>query len=185
MIFKKEKSLRYGMEEMEGFKYIKATRDYLDYLEEHLTNVAKAFAELSDACDGMQWVGDDYTWHALRQEILKHDLSKFSKEEFVQYRNKFFKINDCDDINVEFKKAFEHHKVNNTHHWESIRTDCFGNIEKDIVHMVVDWTAMGYKFGGTAEEYYISNKDKIVIPDGYEDFIQELFDKIRKFKHKN
>lgn len=42
---------------MQGQDYIDKTRLYLDYLEEHLNNVAKAFADLSDACEGMYWVG--------------------------------------------------------------------------------------------------------------------------------
>jgi len=30
--------------------------------------------------------------------------------------------------------------------------------------MVLDWMAMGLKFGDTAEEYYENNRDKIKIP---------------------
>lgn len=179
-LFKKEKRLKYGMEEMEGFKYIKTSRDYLSYLEEHLTNVAKAFAEVSDACDGMVWVGDDYTWHTLRQEVLNHDISKFSKYEFTQYRDKFFRVDDLESIDADFDEAWEHHKINNTHHNESIRTDYRGNTEKDIIHMVIDWTAMGYKFGDNAEDYFNKNKDTITIPEGYDSFLQEVFNRIRK-----
>lgn len=180
MFNKNKEELRYGMNEMEGFKYIKSTREYLDYLENHLNNIAKAFAELSDACDGMVWVGDDYTWHTLRKEVLEHDLSKFSKEEFIQYRDKFFPVKVEKHHESEFEKAFENHKANNTHHFESIRTDYRGNTEKDIVHMIIDWTAMGYKFGDNAESFYNKNRDKIIIPDGYEDFLQEIFRRLRK-----
>lgn len=179
-VFKDKQRKKYRMEEIEGFKYIKSTREYLDYLEEHLNNVGKAFIEVSDACDGMVWVGDDYSWHTLRAEVLNHDISKFSKEEFTQYRNKFFPVKREQEHDADFNLALNHHKLNNTHHHESIRTDCHGNIEKDIVHMVIDWTAMGYKFGDTAERYYLKNKDTIKIPKGYESFLEEIFHRLRK-----
>lgn len=38
---------------MKGQDYIDKSRQYLDYLEEHLNNVQFAFTEVSDACDGM------------------------------------------------------------------------------------------------------------------------------------
>jgi hypothetical protein len=40
---------------MKGQDYIDKTREYLNYLEEHLENVRRAFCELSDICVGMHW----------------------------------------------------------------------------------------------------------------------------------
>ena len=49
--------------------------------------------------------------------------------------------------------------------------------------MVIDWTAMGYKFGDTAQEYYEANKDKIVIKEiALYNFMYEIFDKIALYK---
>lgn len=45
------KELKFGLA-MDGYEQIAKTREYLDYIEEHLHNVNKAFIELSDACDG-------------------------------------------------------------------------------------------------------------------------------------
>ena len=54
------------IDRMKGQDYIDKSREYLDYLEEHLENVRQAFIELSNACDGkMMWVGDDFAWHTL------------------------------------------------------------------------------------------------------------------------
>jgi len=161
---------------MEGQECIDNTRKYLDYLEEHLNNIAKAFQEVSEACDGMAWVGDDYTWHSLRREVEMHDLSKFSKEEFTQYRDKFFtsfeEFADKDSINLEFDKAWDNHKKENHHHWETATT------EDDIVHMIVDWTAMGYKFGDTAQKYYEANMDDIKVDKKHLPFMYEIFKRI-------
>jgi len=172
---------------MVGQEYIDRTRAYLDYLEEHFNNIRKAFQELSEACDGMPWVGDDCTWHKLRQEICYHDVSKFSAEEFTQYRDKFFPLHiPSNEDNSNFKKAWEHHYTNNEHHCEFINNlpsedinTKPGLVERYLVHMLVDWTAMGYKFGDTAEKYYEANKAKINLHKEHEDFIYTIFDKLK------
>ena len=161
---------------MDGQDYIDKTREYLDYIEDHLNNVKRAFIELSRACEGMWWVGDDCSWHTLRRRVEMHDLSKFSKEELVQYRGSFYPVKGGGKENNEWIKAWEHHKQMNTHHHESV-VDFL-----DIVHMVIDWTAMGYKFGDTAQQYYESNQDKIKLSDEHIKFMYEIFSYIRKGK---
>lgn len=160
------------IDRMKGQDYIDKTREYLDYLEEHLENVRKAFIEVSKACDGMWWVGDDMTWHTLREDVIHHDLSKFSIEEFVQYRERFYPINGEELAYSCIEKAWEHHKRNNRHHHETA-VSC-----ADIVHMVIDWTAMGYKFGDTAQQYYEKNKDKIRLSEDNKSFMYEIFDRL-------
>lgn len=166
-------------EEMAGLELVRKTRDYCDYLEDHLRNVARAFMYLSSACAGMAWVSDDYVWWSLREQVLNHDVSKFSVEEFVQYRRKFFPADgqDADRAEVEagFMEAWENHKRLNPHHHESAY--CYA----DIVHMVVDWTAMGYKFGDTAQTYYEKNKEKISLTPQNEAFLSEIFDHIARY----
>ena len=164
------------IDRMNGQNYIDKTREYLNYLEEHLENVRKAFIELSESCDGMAWVGDDCTWHTLRAEVINHDLSKFTKEEFVQYRDSFFPVTDVDKKHSGFDASWENHKEQNHHHHESV--DHYA----DLVHMVIDWTAMGYKFGDTAQEYYESNKDKMSLSDEHENFIYQIFGRVAEHK---
>lgn len=161
------------IERMTGQDYIDKSRKYLDYLEEHLNNVKRAFNELSKACDSMWWVGDDMTWHTLRTHVIHHDLSKFTKEEFTQYRDSFFPVNDCDKKCSGFDGAWENHKKENDHHHESA-TDLI-----HIVHMVIDWTAMGYKFGDTAQQYYEANQEKIALSDDHKEFMYTIFNKIK------
>jgi hypothetical protein len=122
----------------------------------------------------MQWVTDDYIWHTIRAEIEFHDVSKFSQEEFVPYREKFFPVVGEIPNAAAFKAAWEHHKKHNSHHHETART------EMDIVHMVVDWTAMGYRFGNTAEEYYEKIKSKLSEEIRTSKFLQEIFAQMRK-----
>lgn len=164
------------IDRMAGQDYIEKTRQYLDYLEEHLENVRLAFIELSNACDGMMWVGDDCSWHTLRQEVICHDLSKFSKWEFTQYRAQFFPVDETDKEHSDFALAWENHKDENPHHHEVAENYL------DIVHMIVDWTAMGYKFGDTPREYYERNKDKISLADDHRVFMLEIFDRLEAYR---
>lgn len=164
------------VDRMTGQDYIEKTRGYLNYLEEHLENVRLAFIEMSDACDGMPWVGDDCTWHTLRADVMAHDLSKFTKNEFTPYRDYFFPANDADKGSGDFGAAWENHKTQNLHHHETAENYV------DIVHMVIDWTAMGYKFGDTAREYYENNKEKMRLSGEHEEFIYEIFDRIDKYR---
>ena len=173
---------------MIGQSYINKSREYLDYLEEHFDNIRKAFQELSVACDGMTWVGDDNTWHTLRHEVCHHDISKFSTEEFVSYRNRFFPLDTTteEDKNT-FNKAWIHHYEVNEHHWEyinSLSDELVSSrprlIERYLIHMLIDWTAMGYKFGDTAQEYYEQNKHKILLKPEQVEFIYTIFDKLAR-----
>jgi len=162
---------------MNGQDYIENTRLYLDYLEEHLENVRKAFNELSVICKDMAWVSDDFTWHTLRVQVENHDLSKFSAEEFTQYRARFYPVNKNDCKDDGFIKAIDHHIKSNHHHHETAKNFI------DIVHMVIDWTAMGYKFGDTARQYYEKNKDRIRLSEDHKRFMYTIFDRIDGREH--
>ena len=72
------------------------------------------------------------------------------------------------------EEAWENHKKNNAHHHEVIK-DRF-----DVVHMVIDWTAMRYQFGDTAQEYYERTKDKIQLSELHKETMYEIFDRIKE-----
>lgn len=160
---------------MKGQDYIDATLKYLDYLKEHLDNVARAFDEVSEACADMKTVHDDFYWNLLKDQVIHHDVSKFSAEEFTQYRDAFFPIDEVKPLG----EAWEHHKQWNTHHWET------ANSVIDIFHMVIDWTAMGYKFGGTAQEFYEKHKDKINLSPENTKLLYQIFKRLEKAAIKN
>ena len=156
-----------------GHEYIRQTRAYCDYLEEHFNNIAKAFEEVTKACKQSLYLADDYNYHTLHQAVRYHDISKFSAEEFTQYRNKFFPLIDDQSYVTDFEQAWIHHYTNNTHHWESATT------ETDVTHMVIDWTAMSYKFGGTAQSYYEANQHKIKLNPNLTEFMYTIFNYLK------
>lgn len=164
---------------------IKKTREYLDYLEEHYNNVQKAWKLLQDKCKDMKFIYDDYSYNALDTIIKDHDNSKLSAEEFVQYRMYFFPVNEEEKENSNFNDAWKNHKKLNTHHWEnwtkkSLHT--FADIF--LIHNIVDWIAMSFKFGDTAKNFYEKNKDEIQFPAWAEKLAYEIFERIYNEKNR-
>ena len=138
---------------------------------------------MAQKCKHMRFVYDDVFYHSISSEVEWHDASKLSEEEFIQYRKAFFPT--AKEGKYELGDAWEHHKKNNSHHWENWTNNkgCVwhpDDWEADCAHMVLDWMAMGYKFGDTPRAYYEANKDKIVLPDYAIDFMYDIFDCIEK-----
>lgn len=168
---------------------IQKTREYLDYLERHILNIEKAWKEVQEKCEDMKFVWDDYLYHWLDQEVLRHDESKLDKEEFTQYRTKFYPTNEelselhMPSVDRDFNNAWANHKQENLHHWESLDGRKFWNVyesEVHYAHMVIDWLAMSYEFGDTPREYYEKNKEKINLPEWAVKFIYEIFERLEK-----
>jgi hypothetical protein len=172
---------------LKALDIIKKTRQYLDYLEEHILNVQRAWKELNKRLDGKGTLilSDDFDYWRIDALIKAHDISKLSEYELVQYRRKFYPI-EGELIHKEgFDGAWSHHKDKNPHHWENW-TQIRNKGDEPYLHlvtMIVDWMAMSYKFGGTAQEYYEKNKDTIKIPKKYHAFMYEIFDKLKEPPH--
>lgn len=167
------------------------TQEYLNYIEEHYSNVQKAWQILKEKCKHETFIYDDFRYFCIDDMIKDHDLSKLSAEEFVQYRKQFFpaSFEKAADNKADFEKAWEHHKENNNHHWENWtgRYECKGwdglqgpyySDEIHFVCMICDWMAMSMKFGDTPREYYEKNKDKIQLPENFIPWLYEIFDQI-------
>ena len=168
-------------ETIQSLDQINQTRKYLDYIEEHILNVQKAWKEIQTKCKDMNIVYDDFYYNWIGDEVFNHDLSKLSEHEFVQYRKAFYSTEK--EKKYDASVAWEHHKANNVHHWENW-TNSSMHIPNEwsvhCTHMVIDWMAMGYKYGDTARQYYEQNKEEIKLPDYAVDFIYEIFRRIEK-----
>ena len=164
-------------------------REYLDYIEEHYNNVQKAWKIINDKCQnkGFRFIYDDFVWHTIDSEVKAHDLSKLSSEEFTQYRQFFFPCEGEDKDKALFKKAWEHHKANNEHHWQTWTERHEKNPYADafLIMNIVDWVAMGIKFNDTAKDYYEKNKADIKLPDWAIELMYKVFDCIYPCDGKN
>ena len=168
---------------MKALETIQKTRDYLDYLEEHILNVQRAWKETQEACKGMSFMQDKELKDWIDKEIINHDLTKLSEHEFVQYRKKFHPCEHDKNVPYEqpFEQAWNHHLMFNDHHWQTWTNGDYLNpneMKGHCVHMIVDWMAMGYKFDDNAKSYYEANKEKIYIPDHMIPWMYEIFNNL-------
>ena len=149
---------------------------YKCYIEEHRTNVMKAFIEMTD-CEELNYIFmDEYIYWSLMSRIENHDMSKYSKEEFDAYRKNFFPINQKENNKEAFEKAWEHHWKTNDHHWQN-RQDNKGlglNSYIAVLENVCDWLAMGYKFNDRPYQYYEKHKNEIKLNEEDRAFLEHI-----------
>lgn len=166
--------------EMKTLELVQTSRDYLDYVERHLNNVARAFEVVEQSCVGMKIIWDDYCYHCLLGEVKHHDQSKLGPNEFTQYRDYFYPSGEKPAPPSE---AFEHHNENNNHHWQNWTISDRQDPDYQPIccaHMVIDWLAMSFEFGDTPRQFYESNRERIQIPEWAVTMIYEMFENIEK-----
>jgi hypothetical protein len=161
---------------------IEKFREYLDYIERHVQNVQKAWELIQVKCprtSEFYFHCDDVEWNMINDDVMNHDLSKLSIEEFTQYRQFFFPVIGEEKDKKAFDGAWEHHKKHNMHHWQNwTRAKATPHDSAYLTMTVIDWVAMGFEFGDTAKEYYENNLDKIDLPNWAVYYMYKIFDKI-------
>lgn len=165
---------------MEGIDHINKIRAYCDYVEDHLLNVEKSWQTMQAACKDMNFIYDDFLFWTIDAMVQSHDISKMSAEEFIPYQRNFYPVGEKDPS--AFGLAWQHHLEFNPHHWENWTNIKEKHPNEQACHcvcMVIDWMAMGLKFGDTAEKYYEANRHKIELPEWAEKFIREIFEHLR------
>jgi len=50
----------------------------------------------------------------------------------------------------------------------------------DVVRLIINWTALGYETGKSAQQYYESHKNKIILSQNHINLMYEIFDKLNK-----
>jgi hypothetical protein len=109
-----------------------------------------------------------------------HDLSKFLPSEFKPYALYFFSVGPP-TVNAAYKPMFDKawlaHQHRNKHHWNHWVVDQFKQEAVQmppiyIQEMLCDWRAMSRTFGGTIQEFYLKNKDKMIFHESTRKFIE-------------
>lgn len=161
------------------------TLKYLQYIINHRDNVRQAWNDIKVACENMPFITDDTYYNVLCEEIRKHDLSKYSAEEFTQYRQRFYptwdEMNEGLHSEKYLDKAWKHHLDNNSHHFENI-----ANIDNmvDLVHMLCDLLAMSKQFKQPHREYYDKNKETFKVKDWQHERIEEIYTALDQYYEK-
>ena len=143
------------------------------------------------------WYVIEHKWNVFIEHLkisqpisgITHDLSKFLPSEFFPYaqffhdkkRSKNYKKSDEVDIN--FQTGWCYHQKRNKHHWNywvSVTTkDMVIPIpmpSKYVMQMIADWRGMSRKFGGKTSEYYIKNKDDMILHQKTVEIIEYVLD---------
>ncbi len=170
---------------MHTLELIEKTQEYLDYLKRHVEDVGSAWSAVQAKCADMRFVYDDFFYATIQNEVIHHDASKLSEFEFVQYRRAFYPAS-FEPQDADLGEAWEHHKANNAHHWETWTardTTQSADIapwswEISCVHMVLDWMAMSYEMGGSARQYYRDNEDRIQLPEHAKSFVLDILGRV-------
>jgi hypothetical protein len=145
--------------------------NYDKYIERHRENVEKAAWYMIEECKELNtFFMDEELCYQFLQAISKHDLSKYSLEEYDAYRKFYHPIDDEErnSAQEDYMAAWAHHLAHNNHHWQtrSDKKDFDPNKLEDIVPLlenIADWLAMGYEFNDRPYQYYEKNRDKIIL----------------------
>lgn len=116
--------------------------------------------------------------------LILHDSSKFSREEWGPYVDKFYR--DKHPLTSEnFLKAFRSHSKKNPHHWQywSERRNSPEAIPDHYLReMVADWMGAGRAITGKwdVDEWYAKNKDKIQLHPATRGAVEQLIEEVTK-----
>lgn len=155
----------------------KEDRQYADYLTNHQKNVQIAFYEFINH----NYIYDmlinkfriDIDINELEYRVLQHDASKWSKAEFMPYRQYYYPTTFASKELL--NKAWIHHFMNNDHHpeyWiidkdiDLILKEQFTGLESEdmsieaILEMICDWIAMSLYFNSSLITWYYNEGSK-------------------------
>ena len=130
------------------------SKQYNDYLEQHIANVVKGYDWLSTNLPHLL-VGASN----IRKQLLDHDQSKYAPEEYSPY-DEYFYGKETPEVVENFQRAWLRHIHHNTHHWQYwvLINDDPGEGEKliempynYIIEMICDWWAFSWKKGELSE----------------------------------
>lgn len=166
-------------------------KEYMDYIDKHIANVLDSFNKYIDKPDivipGYDLQRSIQIIDRLYPDVMNHDSSKYSEEEFNPYRRHFYpteaekKAGESKLDEQNFDNACLHHYVSNPHHpdffrWVTItEKDIYGcplsitvndkphdpldMDDVDIIHMLCDWKSMTYNPGASSIQEYWKTSD--------------------------
>ena len=161
-------------------------QEYISYIKEHIENIQKAKLIVKD-----KWmIGTELEELIPEFEVacMSHDASKYSQDEFDAYRRHFHPINDEEKKNSkkDFDKAWEHHYMNNKHHWNYWVDRSVGVADRMpmvyILEMMADWIAMSLKFHSSLYEWYYKKKEEIIFHPDTKAIVDRMVEELKDMK---
>jgi len=155
-------------------------RLYFEHYMKHTYYVVLAWKEIQDTLINQMLIDED-EFQRINHQIVWHDSSKVSKEEWLPYARKFYSNQGNDElVKEEFRKAVLCHKKHNLHHFETLRNYSGSDYKCYIIEMVCDYIAMGWEFGKDIFTYYEENQSKIDLPSLYQEYLNQVLNALRQ-----
>lgn len=161
---------------------ISKTKEYRDYIDNHIANVQKAWNIIEKAVtkyklDGWGKHRAGNAFITIDELVRNHDKSKYFPEEFERYRKRFYPVIGETFDESEFNEAWKHHQGNNLHHWQSMKVINYEHpfILEYTVEMICDWFAMAMQFNEGHRDYYNKNKDNIELLEWQHELIEIIY----------
>lgn len=128
---------------------------YLNYIKDHIAKVRKSFDERIHVIERVLGLSSAEMQEMITR-IENHDLSKYTVDEFPNYRNWFYPDEGEVKNDAGFAWAWTHHWKNNDHHPEFwVRNNTPLPMTKTaIAEMILDWEAMSRAFGGNPRTWF-------------------------------
>lgn len=155
------------------------SKEYTKYIEEHKANVKKAYDWLKKHRIIMK---------NIEKQILVHDISKYSDEEYDAY-DKYFYGGKTKKVKDDFNYAWLHHIHNNPHHWQHwvLVNDDEGTYALEmpynyVIEMICDWWSFSHKANNLYEifAWYEKHNSNMILHKKTKKLVEDILDKIRK-----
>ena len=186
-------------DEGDSMERIRKEKEYLEYIQEHINFVKKAYKMFMIALFSVNsistLISDEELKNAIESlvtDIETHDASKFSDSEFDGYREKYYPTKREQAESEEYKKEMEeryeecwkHHYQTNDHHpkhWYDEETKTAKDMSlRAIIHMLCDWEAMSLKFNTNTLEWYEKDAtdEKAVMSQNTKNIVEDLLNNV-------
>ena len=160
---------------------------YDRYLDQHRRNVRRGWEFL---VDNLPDLFSKVDLHAMKNQILNHDASKNSPEEYDAYDRYFYGGNKSFRVVQDFRKAWLHHIHENPHHWQHwiLVNDDPGEGEillemplPYIIEMICDWWAFSWQRGNLSEifSWYDEHQQYIKLAPKTREIVEDILWKLR------
>lgn len=162
------------------------SKQYNDYIIEHVENVKKAFKFLKD---NKIITDKDCNLSAAEKQIAQHDMSKWTDAEYDAY-DKYFYGEKTQKVKDDFDLAWLHHQHANPHHWQHwvLVQDDDGDKALEMpretaVEMLCDWMSFSFKIDKLEEVlgWYDAHRKTMILNKETKKFVEDVLDKYKKF----
>lgn len=161
------------------------SRDYDNYLQEHIENVQKGFRWMQEHLPSL--ILDEFDYSNI---LYHHDNSKRQQKEYSAYDAYFYGRNKSYQVVEDYKYAWLHHIHNNPHHWQYwvLINDEDGTVALDmpynyIIEMICDWWSFSWKSGNLRGifSWYDEHKNNMILSDETRKTVDDILNKIEQY----